>query len=126
MQPADEIVYAPAFRRDIEEPVAGAIPVLPETPLVITEGNYLLFDGPWAPVHALLDEAWYIDTPDPQREAWLLARHMAFGRDHAAALAWIESTDAPNARLIAATAGRADLRVTSGNGEPAGTGTAAG
>lgn len=27
----DEIVYAPEFRRDIEEPIAGAIPVLAET-----------------------------------------------------------------------------------------------
>ncbi len=44
-----DIVYAPEFRREIEEPVAGAIAVLPETRLVITEGNYLLLDdGPWA------------------------------------------------------------------------------
>src|SRR5438067_2220717 len=37
-----ETVYAPAFRREIEEPVAGAIAVPPDVPLVITEGNYLL------------------------------------------------------------------------------------
>jgi pantothenate kinase len=55
-----EIVYAPEFRRDIEEPIAGAIAVLPATQLVITEGNYLLLDdGPWAGVAALLDEVWY-------------------------------------------------------------------
>src|SRR5690349_8147442 len=39
-----DIVYAPEFRRDIEEPIAGAIAVLPSTQLVITEGNYLLHD----------------------------------------------------------------------------------
>ena len=39
---ADETVYAPAFRREIEEPIAGAIAVPPEVPLVVTEGNYLL------------------------------------------------------------------------------------
>lgn len=61
-QPAGEIIYVPAFRREIEEPVAGAIPVFPETPLVITEGNYLLLDGPWAPVRKELDTCWFVDT----------------------------------------------------------------
>ncbi len=112
-QAPGEIVYAPAFRREIEEPVAGSIPILAETPLLITEGNYLLFDGPWAPVRGLLDESWYVATPESVREAWLLARHMAFGRSRAEAEAWIAATDAPNARLIAATRGRADLVVTS-------------
>src|SRR6202012_5719854 len=36
----DETIYAPTFRREIEEPIAGAIPGAPDTPLVITEGNY--------------------------------------------------------------------------------------
>ena len=35
-QPADETVYAPEFRRDIEEPIAGAIAVSPQIRLVIT------------------------------------------------------------------------------------------
>ena len=35
-------VYAPEFRREIEEPIAGAIAVPREVPLVVTEGNYLL------------------------------------------------------------------------------------
>src|SRR5438309_3286446 len=39
---AQEVVYAPEFRRQIEEPVAGAIPVPPDVPLIVTEGNYLL------------------------------------------------------------------------------------
>src|SRR5690606_9745701 len=38
----DRIVYAPAFDRRIEEPVAGSIPVFPQTEVVVTEGNYLL------------------------------------------------------------------------------------
>jgi pantothenate kinase len=42
-------VYAPEFRRAIEEPVAGAVPVPPGVPLVVTEGNYLLLDtAPWS------------------------------------------------------------------------------
>ena len=37
----DEVVYAPEYRREIEEGVAGAIAVAPQTQLVIAEGNYL-------------------------------------------------------------------------------------
>lgn len=106
--PGDPIVYAPEFRREIEEPIAGAITVLPETRLVITEGNYLLHDaGPWAGAAAMLDEVWYVDIDDAVREERLLKRHQQFGRSPEAARDWVAATDAPNARLIAATRGRA-------------------
>lgn len=109
VQRDDEIVYAPEFRREIEEPIAGAIPVQPGTRLVITEGNYLLLDhGHWADVKPLLDEAWYVAVDDGLRRERLLARHMHHGRSREAALAWIASTDEPNAVRIAASAARAD------------------
>ena len=111
-QRGDEIVYAPEFRREIEEPIANAIPVFAHTPLIVTEGNYLLLDdGPWAQVRGLLDEVWYIDTDETARGAWLLARHMHHGRSAEAAAAWIAGTDEPNARLIAAGKARADRQV---------------
>lgn len=103
-----EVVYAPAFRREIEEPVAGAIAVRPETPLIIVEGNYLLLDdGPWARVAACLDETWYVDVDDDLRRERLVQRHVRFGRSAEAARAWVETTDEPNARRIAATRARA-------------------
>lgn len=106
----DEIVYAPEFRREIEEPIAGAIALLPQTRLVVTEGNYLLLeDGPWAKVRALLDEVWYIDVDDDLRRRRLVERHMRFGRSEQAAKDWVESTDEPNARLIAKGKARADV-----------------
>ncbi len=106
----DEIVYAPEFRREIEEPIAGAIALLPQTRLVVTEGNYLLLeDGPWAKVRALLDEVWYIDVDDELRRRRLVERHMRFGRSEQAAMDWVESTDEPNARLIAKGKARADV-----------------
>lgn len=107
-----ETVYAPDFRREIEEPVAGAIGVRPETPLVITEGNYLLLDEPhWQHVAGLLDEVWYVDVDDAVRLARLVRRHEQHGRSPAAARAWVEQTDEPNARRIAATRGRAHWQV---------------
>ena len=55
-------VWAPEFRREIEEPIAGALEVPPEALVVVTEGNYLLVDEPpWDGVRPLLDEAWFLD-----------------------------------------------------------------
>jgi pantothenate kinase len=109
-QPDDEVVYAPEFRREIEEPVANAIPVFPRTQLVITEGNYLLLDeGPWASVKELLDEVWYVDVPDEVRIHRLTQRHVQFGRSGDEAAAWVANTDEPNARLIEASRARASF-----------------
>ncbi|MFE5791857.1 nucleoside/nucleotide kinase family protein [Streptomyces sp. NPDC056503] len=103
------VVYAPAFDRALEEPVAGSVPVPPGTPLVVTEGNYLLHDaGPWASVRPLLDEVWYLDLPDALRVPRLVARHIAFGRARPEAEAWVSRSDESNARLIARNRDRAD------------------
>ena len=107
---AGEVVYAPEFHRDIEEAVAGAIAVPPEIDLVITEGNYLLLDaGHWAGVRAQLDAAWYVDIDDAVRRARLIARHVRYGRTAEAAREWVMRTDEPNAVLVNASRGRADV-----------------
>lgn len=104
----DAIVYAPEFHRDIEEGVAGSVPVFAATQLVITEGNYLLLDdGPWAGVAALLDEVWYVEVDDRLRTDRLVRRHEQFGRSAQDARDWVAGTDEPNARLIEGTRGRA-------------------
>lgn len=111
-QQPDDIVYAPDYRRELEEPVAGSIAVFPGTALLIVEGNYLLLDdGPWAGVSPLLDEVWYVDVDDALRRERLVARHQRFGRSRQAALDWVEQTDEPNARRIAAGRERAHWTV---------------
>lgn len=110
----EPVVYAPEFRRDLEEPIAGAIPVPRGTQLVITEGNYLLLDDePWCDIRELLDEIWYIDLDDAVRIRRLVERHIRFGRDRDAAEAWVEENDERNARLIAQTRDRADVVIVS-------------
>ncbi|SEP28872.1 nucleoside/nucleotide kinase family protein [Trujillonella endophytica] len=105
-------VYAPAFERDLEQPVAGSIAVPPETRVVVSEGNYLLLEEPpWPEVWGAFDEVWYVDLDDDVRRARLLDRHVRFGKAPEAARAWVAAVDEPNAALIAASAGRADLRV---------------
>ena len=105
----EETIYVPDFRREIEEAVAGAIPVFAHTPLIITEGNYLLLnDGHWAGVAPLLDEVWYVKVDEAVRLQRLVRRHMQFGRSALDARAWVASNDEPNARLIEASQPRAD------------------
>ncbi|MFG2210890.1 nucleoside/nucleotide kinase family protein [Streptomyces sp. NPDC048638] len=114
----DSAVYAPAFDRRLEEPVAGSIPVAPHIPLVVTEGNYLLLDStPWAPVRALLDEVWYVDLGTPERVRRLVDRHARFGRPRDDAERFVRTSDEANARTVAAGRDRADLVVTFAPGE---------
>ncbi|MEE6297373.1 nucleoside/nucleotide kinase family protein [Georgenia wangjunii] len=85
-----EAVYAPIFDRDLEEAIAGAVPVPPQTPLVVTEGNYLLLeDEPWARVRDLLDEAWFVEVDDELRVERLIRRHVEHGKTPAAAREWV-------------------------------------
>ncbi|MEU9670916.1 nucleoside/nucleotide kinase family protein [Streptomyces bobili] len=108
----DDIVYAPGFERDLEQPLAGAVPVAPAVRLVVTEGNYLLLGtGAWARVRAELDEVWFCEVDEEERVRRLVARHEEFGKEHAAARAWVRGTDQRNADLVAATRDRADLVV---------------
>lgn len=110
--PHDDIVYAPAYLREIEEPVAGAIPVPPSVPLVVTEGNYLLLEqGPWSKVRMLLDEVWFVEPPEDARLDLLIGRHIRFGKEPEAARDWALGTDGRNADLVATTKHRADLVV---------------
>ncbi|MGW8357903.1 nucleoside/nucleotide kinase family protein [Streptomyces wedmorensis] len=108
-------VYAPAFDRVLEEPVAGSIAVPPDVPLVVTEGNYLLHDeGPWAAVLPLLDEAWYVDLDARRRIPRLVERHVRFGKDRDLAERWVRESDEANARLVARGRDRAHLVVRTG------------
>jgi pantothenate kinase len=111
---ADErhTVYAPAFHRDIEQPIAGSIPVTPETRLIVTEGNYLLDDDePWPAVREVLTEVWFVDVPQPERHRRLVARHVEFGKSPEQAEAWVRDVDERNAERIEKVRHKADLVV---------------
>ena len=112
--PADPVVYAPAFERTLEQPLAGAIGVPAAARLVLTEGNYLLLPtGRWPAVRPLLDEVWFCALRDDTRMARLVDRHVRFGKEPGFARHWVQTVDQPNAALIEATRDRADLVVPS-------------
>jgi pantothenate kinase len=108
-----QVVYAPAFDRDIEQPIAGTIPVGPGCRLVVTEGNYLLLDDePWPLARAQLDEVWFCRVDHDVRRRRLVDRHVRFGKPAPAAEAWVEQVDELNARRIETSRIAADLVVT--------------
>lgn len=106
----DHSVYAPGFERDIEQPIAAALTVEPQIDIVVTEGNYLLLDE-WADTRASLDEIWFVREDDALRRERLIARHIRFGKTPDAAREWVANVDDLNARLIDATAHRADRMI---------------
>nr|WP_300147986.1 nucleoside/nucleotide kinase family protein [Propionicimonas sp.] len=107
----DDVVYAPEYRREIEDPVAGAITVPRTCRVVVTEGNYLLHPDPeWQRVRAQLDEVWFLRAPDEDlRVAHLIERHERFGKAPDHARGHVLGSDERNASLVAAHAPRADL-----------------
>lgn len=108
----EDVVYAPAYRRGLEEPIAASIPVSREHPVVITEGNYLLAPDPrWQAVRAELDQVWYLETPDELRLTRLIDRHVHFGKALSNAVEWVHRSDEPNAEFIRTTRSAADLIV---------------
>jgi pantothenate kinase len=109
----EDVVYAPSYRRGLEDPIAASIVIPHEITLVITEGNYLLADMPaWRAVRAELDAVWYLETPSYVRIPRLIKRHVKFGRDAEAAQAWALGSDQTNAQFIESRRGAADLIIT--------------
>jgi pantothenate kinase len=108
----DHPVYGPGFERELEQPIAGAMPVLPSARLVVTEGNYLLDPSePWTAVRAALDAVWFVEVDDALRRERLVARHVRFGKTPEGARAWVDEVDERNAERVALGRGSADLVV---------------
>lgn len=106
------VVYAPGFDREIEQPIAGTIAVHPEVRVVVTEGNYLLVDDPpWRTVRAAMTEVWYIELDDRTRLERLIRRHIEFGKAPDEAQRWVHEVDEVNADLVRKNAHTADLTI---------------
>lgn len=108
----EEVIYAPVFDRALDAAIGSATPVRRDTPLIITEGNYLLLheDG-WNEVAGLLDTSWFVAPTEDVRQEWLIRRHELYGLSAEHARDWALGTDQSNADLVATTRGSADLVV---------------
>ncbi len=123
--PPGHPVYAPVFDRGLEESIGSAVPVAPDTPLVLTEGNYLLLqEHGWAGVRPCLDEVWYLEVPPDVREERLVRRRRSFGHEPSAAAEWVRTVDGRNGRIVETSRSLADLVVHLEAPGPTGDGTA--
>lgn len=101
---------APAYSRELHEPVPDAIHIPVTCRIVIVEGNYLgLEANPWQRVREQLDWLWRVDVPWEVARERLIARRIATGRDPAEVQAWVDTVDAANAALVATTTADAIL-----------------
>lgn len=105
----EPVIFAPDFRRDLEEPIGSAISIHHTVPLVVTEGNYLLLpNSHWPRARAAVDEVVYLAVDDAVRQGRLIRRHEQFGKSADDARAWALGSDEANARLIRRHMGNAD------------------
>jgi pantothenate kinase len=112
----DAPVYVPGFDRTLEQPLAGALVVLPAARLVITEGNYLLLADPeWATARAAMNAVWSVTTEEALRVQRLVERHVRFGKTQLEARAWVADIDQRNSDLVSGTLGNADRVVVNGS-----------
>jgi pantothenate kinase len=121
-------VAVPSFDHAIKDPVPSAIRIGPAAQVVLVEGNYLLLDeAPWRrlwaggggpggssgpPPPPLCDDTWFVDAPLEAAMAHVLARQTSeMGLSAEEARGRVEGNDAPNARAVLATRGRARVLV---------------
>lgn len=103
-------VTVPAFDRTLDLARAGVAQIGRSTRYVVVEGNYLLVrEQPWANLRPLFDFTLMIETPRAELERRLTQRWLDHGRDHAEALAWVQSNDMPNADYVMSKSADADL-----------------
>ncbi|SEW00894.1 Phosphoribulokinase / Uridine kinase family protein [Cognatiyoonia koreensis] len=96
-----EDVYAPVFDRPRDLAIAGAVHIPPDCPVIIVEGNYLLFDeDPWTELQQYWDITAFLDVPMPELRARLIQRWLNLNYSRTVATRRAESNDIPNAQRV--------------------------
>ena len=104
-------VALPGYSRKLEDVVPDAFTIAGNVPILVVEGNYLLFDTPpWDEIDGLLDLSFFLHVPADVTRARLLRRHADTGRFTPD---WIErhveEVDMVNYQAVEASAERADV-----------------
>ncbi|KAL6768417.1 URK1 [Auxenochlorella protothecoides x Auxenochlorella symbiontica] len=98
----------PSFDHGVGDPRPGDVQVEPHHSIILTEGNYLLIDeAPWREVRDVLDACIFLACDLEVAMRRVTRRQVANGASLEAARARVASNDLPNARLVAASSGRA-------------------
>lgn len=111
-------VYAPIFDRTRDIAIAAAIAVPADMPVIIVEGNYLMFDADgWRDLAPLWDVTARLDVPLPELRARLIQRWLSLNYSRAVATRRAEGNDVPNAQAVIDLALPCDVVL---DGKPAG------
>lgn len=111
-------VYAPLFDRTRDLSIAGALHVPADLPVVIVEGNYLMFDADgWRDLVPLWDITARLDVPLPELRARLIQRWLSLNHSRLVATRRAEGNDIPNAQAVVDLALPCDLVL---DGQPRG------
>lgn len=98
---ARTLAYYPIFDRERDLAIAGAGAVLPDTEIIIVEGNYLMLDNaPWNDLAQFFDIEFFLETAEARIKERLVDRWLAYGYDQAGAQARALSNDIPNMKLV--------------------------
>jgi len=111
-------VFGPRFDRARDLSIAGAVAVPGDLPVVIVEGNYLMFDADgWRDLAPLWDVTVRLDVPLPELRARLIQRWLSLNHSRAVATRRAEGNDIPNAQSVIDLALPCDLTL---DGKPGG------
>ena len=103
----EESVTFPVYDRRIHDVVPDAVTA--DAPILLVEGNWLLFDEePWRDLCGLADHRLRIDAAPELLRGRLIARKVQGGSTTEDAVAFYEASDAPNILRFAAHVGAAD------------------
>ena len=106
----DSDVMVPLFDRELDLARAGAAVVPAGSPIVLTEGNYLLLDeAPWNSLAPLFDLTVMIESDRKTLEDRLVRRWLDHGHDPDAAKARAQGNDMINVDLVLAKSRPADI-----------------
>ncbi|KUJ81164.1 hypothetical protein [Ruegeria profundi] len=102
--------FFPKFDRQRDLAIANAIPVHPDTPVVVAEGNYLLMQSdPWSTLADMFAVTVFVNPTLDELKTRLQQRWINHGLDPAAALQRALGNDLPNAERVLKNSRTADL-----------------
>ena len=103
-------IFFPSFDRNKDIAIANSICVGPDVDVVVVEGNYLLLQSePWVRLKDVFAVTVFLSPGLEILKGRLQARWADHGLDPQAALDRVTGNDLPNAKLVLANSGPADV-----------------
>lgn len=110
IQTAEYETFHPVFDRNLDLAIANAIPIHPNTPVVVAEGNYLLMEqDPWTSLADVFSATVFVCPTLEELKIRLRNRWLQHGFDPKTALERASRNDLPNAELVLRSSRKADL-----------------